>query len=81
MRKVAARWWPLELCAVTSRAGWADDPFPTRSADDLDHGWGEGTSGTSDAWADPDGDLDGDLEGDLGRDEGLLRDVPPHHGD
>ena len=69
--------WPVELCAVTRRAGWAQDPFPTRSADDLDRGWGEGTSKTSDAWTDPDGDLDGDL----GRDERLLRDVPPHHGD
>lgn len=59
---------------MTSHADWADDPFPTRSADDLDHGWGEDTGETSDAWlSDPDADFDGD--------ERLLRGVPPHHGD
>ena len=63
---------------MTSPASWADDPFPDRSSDDLDRGWGEGTGQTSDTWpADPDGEVDGDFDGD----ERLTREVPPHHGD
>ena len=65
----------LNSCVMTSPASWADDPFPDRSADDLDRGWGKGTGETSDAWL-ADSDADVDFDGD----ERLTREVPPHHG-
>ena len=63
---------------MTNHAAWGDEPFPTRSADDLDHGWGEGAPKSSAALvADPDALYDADFDGD----DRLLRDVPPHYAD
>ena len=70
--------WRLQLGPMTSHAAWEDDPFPSRSADDLDHGWGDGAHRTSAASAaDPDAVQDADSDDD----ERLLRDVPPHYAD